>query len=142
MMMIFRSDSSSVCLLFVLQNTYLCIYQSDVLLLSCRSDFEKVPMKNISGLEVSRQGKTTNSSRFRFICLKASATTAKQQKMMRVCRKNDNDLRIMVSFVTKRDININIFRTTFTHHFFKKNLSLNLSKVTMECVILQIMILN
>ena len=29
--------------------------------------------------------------------------------------KNDNDLHIMVSFVTKRDININIFRTTFNH---------------------------
>ena len=33
--------------------------------------------------------------------------------------KNDNDLHIMVSFVTKRDININIFRTTFNHHFSK-----------------------
>ena len=33
--------------------------------------------------------------------------------------KNDNDLHIMVSFVTKRDININIFRTTFNHHFLE-----------------------
>ena len=34
------------------------------------------------------------------------------------------------------------FRTTFTNHFFKKNLSLNLSKVNVECLILKTMILN
>jgi hypothetical protein len=38
--------------------------------------------------------------------------------------KNDNDLHIMVSFVTKRDININIFRTTFNHHFLENILKM------------------